>query len=219
VSIGDASIFRSELLLNHNRLTGGSFVTKKLVFVVAILTLGASIAPLSAEEIRGRVIDQSGQPMEGVMISATDEDHRRTTSVFSQADGSFAIDGLRDVAHNMRARRMGHQDEWLDDVEAGGSDVLVKMLLASGLDLEDQRPANSAFSMLKFDNKRDKLNFKMMCTYCHQIGTIGFRTPEKPVDWETMLRRMDGFGGLYRHTQRTIVKRLVDTYKDDAINK
>ena len=71
--------------------------------------------------------------------------------------------------------------------------------------------------MLKFDNKRDKLNFKMMCSYCHQLGTIGFRTPEMPVDWETMLRRMDGFGGLYKHTQRTIVNRLVETYKDDAV--
>ncbi len=192
---------------------------KPLSLVVAALALLVANAPLSANEIRGKVIDEAGKAMEGVMISAADEDHRQTTSVFSQADGSFAIEGLRNIAYNMRARRMGHQDVWLDDVEAGGSGVLIKMLPATGLDLEDQRPANSAFSMLKFDNKRDKLNFKMMCTYCHQIGTIGFRTPEKPVDWETMLRRMDGFGGLYKHTQRTIVKRLVDTYKDDAVNK
>ena len=90
---------------------------------------------------------------------------------------------------------------------------------ALGDDLQDQRPASSGFSMLKFDKLRDKLNFKMMCSYCHQVGTVGFRTPEQPVDWETMVRRMDGFGGLYRHTQKTIVKRLMDTYKDDAIRK
>ncbi|MDG2126042.1 MAG: hypothetical protein P8J87_20245, partial [Verrucomicrobiales bacterium] len=59
----------------------------------------------------------------------------------------------------------------------------------------------------------------MMCSYCHQIGTLGFRTPEKPVDWETMIMRMDGFGGLYRHTQETIVERIIDTYKDDAVKK
>ena len=31
--------------------------------------------------------------------------------------------------------------------------------------------------------------------------------------------RMDGFGGLYRHTQETIIPRLVATYKDDAVSK
>ena len=85
--------------------------------------------------------------------------------------------------------------------------------------LESQRPASSAFSMLKFDDPRDKMNFKMFCSYCHQVGTLGFRTPEKPVDWETMLRRMDGFGGLYPHTQDTIIQRLMETYKDDAVEK
>ena len=36
---------------------------------------------------------------------------------------------------------------------------------------------------------------------------------------ETMLRRMDGFGGLYPHTQETIIERLMNTYKDDAVDK
>ena len=71
-------------------------------------------------------------------------------------------------------------------------------------------PATSAFAQLKFDSPRDRLNFKMMCAYCHQIGTPAFRSPEKPVDWETMIRRMDGFGGLYQHTKETIVQRIID---------
>ena len=78
---------------------------------------------------------------------------------------------------------------------------------ATGEKLQMQRTAASAMSLMKWDSLRDKENFKMMCTYCHQAGTVGFRTPEQPVDWETMVRRMDGFGGLYRHTQKTIVKR------------
>ena len=88
---------------------------------------------------------------------------------------------------------------------------------ATGEDLEMQRPANSAFAQLKFENHKDKQNFKMMCMYCHQVGTVGWRTPEEPVDWETMIRRMDGFGGLYKHTQETIVQRIVDTYSDEAV--
>ncbi len=170
-----------------------------------------------AETIRGKVQDASGEAMEGVMVSAFDEKRQQSTSVFSQADGSFAIKGLREADYNVRARLLGQLDEWLDDVETGTDDVAIKMQPASGQELEDQRLANSAFSMLKFENTKDKENFKMMCMYCHQVGTIGFRTPEKPVDWETMIRRMDGFGGLYRHTQKTIVDNLVKTYKDNAV--
>ncbi len=172
-----------------------------------------------AEFIRGTVVDESGKPIEGVMVSAIDDDHRKWTSVFSQKDGSFEITGLRKVDHNIRARLMGLADEWSSGVAPGTDDLTIQTRPAKGEELELQRPASSAFSMLEFDEPRDRMNFKMMCSYCHQIGTLGFRTPEEPVDWETMLRRMDGFGGLYPHTQNTIVQRLMDTYKDDAVDK
>lgn len=153
------------------------------------------------------------------MVSAIDDEHRKWTSVFTRQDGSFVIDGLRNVEHNVRTRLMGLADKWVSDVAAGTKDMVITTRPAVGEELELQRPASSAFSMLAFDNPRDKLNFKMMCSYCHQVGTLGFRTPEKPVDWETMLRRMDGFGGLYPHTRETIIPRLMNTYKDDAVDK
>ncbi|MGB1817522.1 MAG: virginiamycin B lyase family protein, partial [Rubripirellula sp.] len=121
--------------------------------------------------------------------------------------------------YRVRARLMGLGDEWISDVAIGTNDLIISTHPAVGAELEAQRPASSAFNMLKFDNPRDKMNFKMFCSYCHQVGTLGFRTPEEPVDWETMLRRMDGFGGLYPHTQDTIIQRLMETYKDDAVEK
>ena len=178
-----------------------------------------SLQPVHAETIRGKVVDQAGKPIEGAMVSAIDDEHRKWTSVFTQKDGSFEISGLRKVDHNIRTRLMGLADEWNSDVAPNTHELVIKTRPAKGEELELQRPANSAFSMLAFDNARDKLNFKMMCSYCHQVGTLGFRTPEKPVDWETMLRRMDGFGGLYPHTQETIIERLMNTYKDDAVDK
>ena len=108
---------------------------------------------------------------------------------------------------------MGFTGQWQSDVVPGTGDLTIKTTIAEGEELEAQRPASSAFSMLHFDDPRDRMNFKMMCSYCHQVGSLGFRTPEKPVDWETMIRRMDGFGGLYPHTKDTIVQRLMDTYK------
>jgi virginiamycin B lyase len=177
------------------------------------------IGSLDAEAISGKVVDQAGKPVEGVMVSAIDGEHRKWTSVFTQENGEFAISGLRNVDHDIRTRLMGLADEWSSAVAVGTDDMVIRTRAAVGEELELQRPASSAFSMLHFDNPRDKMNFKMMCSYCHQLGTVGFRTPEKPVDWETMLRRMDGFGGLYPHTQNTIIGRLMNTYKDDAVDQ
>ncbi|MBA62877.1 MAG: hypothetical protein CMJ76_10985 [Planctomycetaceae bacterium] len=176
---------------------------------------------LNANEssIAGKIVDSSGVGIEGVMVSAVDDDRRKWISVFSQKDGSFSIDGLRGVEHKVRTRLMGLSDEWRSVVNAGTTDLIIETERAFGEELELQRPASSAFGMLKFDNPRDKMNFKMFCTYCHQVGTLGFRTPEKPVDWQTMIRRMDGFGGLYSHTQDTIVERLRDTYSEQGVAK
>jgi len=174
------------------------------------------IKPGAKTRIHGRVTDAKGGAMAGVMVTAYDEEQQIHVSVFTAADGKFELEGLGKTTHQVRMRRPGQLDEWVDDVKPGSGALAVKMEPARGEDLQMQRTAASAMSLLKWDSLRNKENFKMMCTYCHQAGTVGFRTPEQPVDWETMVRRMDGFGGLYKHTQRTIVKRLIDTYTRDA---
>ena len=99
------------------------------------------------------------------MVSAIDDEHRKWTSVFSKNDGSFVITGLRDVKHSIRTRLMGLADEWSSGVAPGTDDLTIQTRPAKGEELELQRPANSAFSMLEFDNPRDRMNFKMMCSY------------------------------------------------------
>jgi virginiamycin B lyase len=193
-----------------------SFATGVFACLFGITSFASEV---QTHSIEGRVVDSSGNGIEGVMVSAIDDEQRRWTSVFTRKDGAFSISGLRNVDHNIRTRLMGLADEWDSRVAVGTHDMVIQTRPAVGDELAMQRPASSAFSMLAFDNARDKLNFKMMCAYCHQIGTVGFRTPEEPVDWETMLRRMDGFGGLYEHTQGTIIDRLMKTYKDDAVDK
>ncbi len=209
---------------NHFQSHPANVATSRMTFSVAFILLLSAVgmtaepnSESSIDSIQGRVIDSAGSGVEGVMVSAVDDEQRKWTSVFTQQDGSFSIPNLRNVDHKIRARLMGLGDEWVSGVAVGTDHLMISTHPAVGDELESQRPASSAFSMLNFDNPRDKMNFKMFCSYCHQVGTLGFRTPEKPVDWETMLRRMDGFGGLYPHTQDTIIQRLMDTYKDDAV--
>ena len=210
--------------ISHHFQSGPKFrpvIHIALMFLVTTIVVATESNADESEQqsIAGRVVNSAGSGVEGVMVSAIDEDQRKWTSVFTGPDGSFSIPSLRNIDYRIRARLMGLGDEWISDVPAGTNDLMISTHPAVGAELEAQRPASSAFNMLKFDNPRDKMNFKMFCSYCHQVGTLGFRTPEEPVDWETMLRRMDGFGGLYPHTQDTIIQRLMETYKDDAVEK
>ena len=116
--------------------------------------------------------------------------------------------------YKLRGRQIGRADATLDlgQVHAAKDGVALKLAPVTGMELQMQRPANDLLDLLAWNNEDDALNFKMMCAYCHQVGTVGFRSPEEPVDWEVMLTRMDGFQGLYKHTQESLVDRLVGTY-------
>ena len=190
----------------------------KQKITLSVLAFALSVSWTNATEIRGKVT-KDGKGVGGVFVSAHDTENRKASGVFTAVDGSYVIDELREKDYRVRARQKGLIDVWLEDVTAGSKGIEIKMTNATGWKLERQRTADSAFGMLKFDDMRDKLNFKMYCTYCHQVGTVGFRTPEEPVDWETMIRRMNGFGALYPHTKRTIVKRIMDTYTGEAVDK
>ena len=85
-----------------------------LAFALCVFT-----THLDAATIKGKVVDASGKALEGVTVSAFDEERNQSISVFSQADGSFTIDGLRDVTLSVRARLMGQLDEWQEDGRAG----------------------------------------------------------------------------------------------------
>jgi streptogramin lyase len=191
---------------------------KLKVGLVLLAALALSL-PAGAAGISGKVVDASGKPMEGVTVSAFDPEREMSVSVFSQADGSFAIDGLRDATFNVRGRLIGDVDTWQENVKAGAKGLKIAMKPAQGEALDQQRTGDNLFGLMKWEDEKDKANFKMSCGYCHQIGTVGFRSPEEPVDWETMITRMDGFGGLYKHSQDTIVQRLINTYTDEAMQE
>ena len=187
---------------------------------LALMTVGA--APNSKDipghEISGMVVDEAGKPIRGAMVSAFSDSGMQSVSVYSLQDGSFKISGLPAEQYELRSRLIGYSDVTLDagHVHMNKGDVKLTMAKASAEELQLQRTPNNLRNMLKFDDEKDELNFNMMCTYCHQVGTLGFRSPEEPVDWEVMLTRMDGFQGLYKHTQEVLVDKVVSVYGREA---
>ena len=79
---------------------------------ILFLFLAASLSAADNASIGGKVLDAEGIGLEGVMVSAVDDEKRKWVSVFTQSDGSFSITGLRSVDHKVRTRLMGLADEW-----------------------------------------------------------------------------------------------------------
>lgn len=187
--------------------------------IILMPSLFMSNAGAESTYLSGHVANKKGKPISGVIITAFNSGRSSSISVYSQTDGSYHIKGLPSGTDSIRARQIGMGDVTHSIEPSSGSTIDFVMKKVKGIALKMQMRAVDRLDLLKFDNEKDSLNFKMMCTYCHLVGTEGFRTPETPVDWKTMVTRMDGFSGLYPHTQRTLVEKMVKTYGKGAERK
>lgn len=170
--------------------------------------------------VKGTVVDEAGKPIHGALVTATDGEIEKAITVYSQNDGSYKISGLRGVGIEMRARLIGYTDQYADLPASTTPDAITFTLpKANAEELQLQRRGVDLIGMMQWPDEKDAQNFRMQCTYCHQIGTTGWRSPEEPVDWEVMVTRMDGFAGLYEHTKKVLVDKLVTTYTGDAMLK
>jgi streptogramin lyase len=171
--------------------------------------------------VRGTVVDGAGKGLRGAIVSAVHEEDQKSISVLTDNEGRFVLDQLPPNEYSLRARLIGFDDSYQDaiDVSSGAENESTKLVMRPTQDLLRQRTGASLFGELKFENEEHRMSFKMSCTYCHQVGTEGFRTPEEPVDWQVMITRMDGFGALHPDLQKNIVPKLVNTYAEDAPQK
>ena len=187
--------------------------------VLCVTTTTVVAAELGS--VRGTVVDGAGKGLRGAIVSAINEEDQKSISVLTDNEGRFVLDQLPPDEYSLRARLVGFDDSYQDtvDVSSGAENESAKLVMQPTNDLLRQRTGASLFGELKFENEEHRMSFKMSCTYCHQVGTEGFRTPEEPVDWQVMITRMDGFGALHPDLQKTIVPSLVNTYAEDAPKK
>ena len=76
-----------------------------VISVLSFLLLIQSASPTFAlggakKSIDGHVVDKEGNGVGGVMVSAIDAEQRKWTSVFTDPNGRFSMEGLRDVPHS-----------------------------------------------------------------------------------------------------------------------
>ncbi|MBI1785905.1 carboxypeptidase regulatory-like domain-containing protein, partial [Candidatus Sumerlaeota bacterium] len=176
--------------------------------------------------IKGSVADGAGKPMHGVMITAFDDKEEKNITVFSHDDGKFSLPGVPAHDLRVRARLVGMEDEYqeLEAKDVGKAELKFTMKTAEEMQL--QRRAFERVGLIPFPNAEQRMNFRMTCGYCHQLGSDGFRAPDQKVDWDVMVTQvMAGpdaqlaFRQLSKENKEFVPQALYDTFHQGAEEK
>jgi len=173
--------------------------------------------------IAGTVTDQQKKSLSGVMITAFDAVEDKTITVFTKEGGRFKLPGLTSRDYKLRARLPGFEDELANVAYKSGSSAPVAFRLRPAANPKMQETSVDRIRLIKWPNDEARLNFRMACAYCHQVGTEGFRAPKQKADWDVMVRDvmssrigLGAFRLLHKETQQTLPGMLYETYKQGA---
>lgn len=96
--------------------------SERVTLTDAVTTLPDLVLPEGTSEIAGRVVDESGSPVAGAVVTLLDLGSVRMTT---DAEGRFRFPNLGPREYPMRAS--GEAGEWYDRVEAGTLDVEARL--------------------------------------------------------------------------------------------
>jgi streptogramin lyase len=182
--------------MNDKRTIAGAML---LVAAVCAVTTGAS----AAEEGHpiGAVVGTDGDPVSGALVTLTHLDKRRSTTVYSVADGSFRFPVLEAGSYRLRVRRYGFEEVSDPDLSLRGGANELKVELKAQTDPNElawQLPASSWLPLLlrELSSDEHREEFMRQCTFCHQQGNWATRVPRSQEDWEKIFKLMARMGGV-----------------------
>ena len=175
-----------------------------------------SCEPERSVLLAGRITEPGNAPLAGVMVTAYDVPRLESVSVFTQADGHYAFPPLRPGRYRLRARLIGWDDAFRENVllERGRTNMF-NVKLSPALDVNAQLPASAWFSLLldKWPDAKIRGDFTLSCGNCHQIAAYRFRRTKTEQEWRDTLQEMMTFLPPYfPETRDLLVQNVLDTY-------
>ncbi len=184
----------------------------------AVVVPTATPAGTSAAVISGTTRDESGAALAGVMVTAFDDERAASVTVFSGSDGRYEFPPLDGRAYRLRAHRIGWDDAAERQISLSGEAARADFTLAPTADLNAQLPANYFYSLLEWPSDRVKGDFSRACANCHQIGDRVRWQRRSREEWETIINRMIGYGGVpfFDETRDVLLDTVAATFSPDA---
>ena len=180
---------------------GSRLAQGTLLGAAALLSLGGDV---HAASFAGTVTLPDGRPAFGAMVSVFNAAKNQKQTVYTAADGSYAIVTPYAGTLDVRARLANYED-YVSTVEAAQDQ-------ASRLDLRlgtfaDAQLASDALSasahnaVLPWTRADDRHVFVSQCNYCHQIGNSTTRAPRSHDLWLATINKMEGYFSMVTKAQ------------------
>ncbi|MGH0038356.1 MAG: virginiamycin B lyase family protein [Myxococcota bacterium] len=197
---------------------------KGLVALAALCSLLAAAGVSHAGDPaswHGRVLDETGAPVMGAMVSVRSGDPLHAVTVFTDDAGAYRVAapaGSEDVW--LRVRRIGWKDLRVasprPDAE-GRLDLRVERERDPAA-LAAQLPANHWYALVleRVEDDAQREELKRQCTYCHQQGSAATRVLREHGEWEKVIRLMGRMGGMLSGDLRSRLPDLMNAAYDPA---
>lgn len=169
----------------------------RIAAIALMVVLGAPAAV--AATFSGTVATNEGRPIAGAMVTAWSAPKDRKETVFTGADGRYALQTSFAGELTLRARAPYFSDVGKTVAAKDGEIRTVDFTaekLASAQELSDSMPASAHAAMLDFPSTSTKETFVSQCHYCHQQGNALTRRPRAPAEWSETVRRMEGYAAM-----------------------
>ncbi|NJD31549.1 MAG: hypothetical protein FIB04_06655 [Gammaproteobacteria bacterium] len=166
--------------------------------------VSAGAGPLQAASLGGTVTLPDGRPAFGAMVSVFNDAKNQKQTVYTAADGSYAI--VTPYAGKLDVRaRLANYDDVLVTVDAA-SDQASRLDLklrnfASDQAASDALSASAHNAVLPWRRADDRHNFVSQCNYCHQIGNMTTRAPRSHDAWLATINKMEGYLAMLTRAQ------------------
>jgi virginiamycin B lyase len=171
--------------------------------LIALLATGMASRACAASLI-GSVALPDGQPAYGAMVSVVSADSTRKQTVYTAADGSYAIITPYQGSLTVRARLANYDDATTTVDAARDALITADLRLAAFADAQaasDALSASAHNAVLPWKSAGDRHVFVSQCNYCHQVGNSTTRAPRDHAAWMATINKMEGYLSMVTRAQ------------------
>ncbi len=171
---------------------------------VVLVALGAATSA-DAAGFRGKITKPDGQPAFGAMVTVFNAEKTARQTVYTAADGSYAIRTPYAGKLDVRAR-LANYDDRTEMVDSRADTVnaldLALKPFASKEAASEALSASAHNVKLEWPSASDKAAFVSQCNYCHQMGNSTTRLPQSHTWWLGTIRKMEGMLAMVTRWQK-----------------
>lgn len=174
--------------------------------LLAAATLCASLlaSVAHAASFTGTVTGEGGAPLAGALVTVFNAGGDQKQTVYTAADGSYAI--ATPFAGKLSVRARAHRYQDISRQLDAGADVttaadFAMQLFPDAKALSDSLTASAHLTQVKWPDEATRTAFISQCNYCHQVGNALTRTPKHVSLWSQVVERMEGYGAVLTSTE------------------